>query len=58
MDRIAFGCLSKSHAGERPPNQYDPKCKARFIDLEGISSPPLDVPPKVRKLAVIQGGRR
>jgi hypothetical protein len=28
MDKIAFDCPWKTHPGERPPNQYDPKCKA------------------------------
>ncbi len=58
MDRIAFDRPWKSLPWERPPNQYDPKCKARFTDLEGTSSPPSDLPPMMRKLTVIQGGRR
>ncbi len=58
MDKIAFDCPKKSLPWERPPNQYDPKCKARFTDLEGTSSPPSDLPPMMRKLTVIQGGRR
>jgi hypothetical protein len=51
LDNIAFDCLWKIRPGERPPNQYDPKCKARFSDLEATSRPP----PMMRKLTVIQG---
>jgi hypothetical protein len=40
IDRIAFDSLRKSLPWERPPNQYDPRCKARYIDLEAISRPP------------------
>ncbi len=58
IDRIAFDCPWQSHPGERPPNQYDPKCKARFTDLEALGSPPPDLPPMMRKLTVIQGGKR
>jgi hypothetical protein len=39
MDKIAFDCPWKMLSGERPPNQYDPKCKARFTDLEAAPSP-------------------
>jgi hypothetical protein len=53
-----FRCPWKSHPGERPPNQYDPKCKARFTDLVTVSSPPPDLPPLMRKLTVIEGGKR
>ena len=57
LDTIAFDCPRKSQPGERPPNQYNPKCKARFTDLTVTSSPPPDLPPMMRKLTVIQGGR-
>jgi hypothetical protein len=57
MDRIAFDCPWKTLPGERPPNQYDPKCKARFTDLEATNRPPPDHPPMMRKLTVIQGGK-
>ena len=58
IEEIAFDCPWKSHPGKRPPDQFDPKCKARFADLETISSPPPDVPPLMRKLTVILGGKR
>jgi hypothetical protein len=58
MGKIAFDCPWKTLPGERPPNQCDPKCKARFTDLEVASAPPPDLPPMMRKLTVIQGGRR
>jgi hypothetical protein len=57
MEKIALDCPWKSHPGARPPNQYDPKCKARFTDLEATSRPPPDLPPMMRKLTVIQGGK-
>jgi hypothetical protein len=58
LDKIAFDCPRKSLPWERSPNQYDPACKARFTDPEAISRPPPDLPPGMRKLAVIQGGRK
>ena len=44
IDRIALDYLRKSLPGERLPDQYDPKCKARFTDLEATSRPPPDLP--------------
>ena len=58
LDRIALDCLMKSRPWEGPAGQYDPQCKARFTDLEAASRPPPDLPPMMRKLVVIQGGRR
>jgi len=61
MDRKArtegsvFNCPRKSLHSERPPNRNDPKCKARFTDLEVASRPPPEFPPVVRKLTTIQG---
>jgi hypothetical protein len=57
LDRIAFDCPRKSHPWEQPPNECDPKCKARFTDLEATSRPPPDLPPAMRKLTVILGGK-
>lgn len=57
LDGIAFDCPHRTLPWERPPGQYDPKCKARFTDLEAISRPPPDLPPGMRKLMVIQGGK-
>ena len=57
IEKIAFECPHKYQLGDRPPNQYDHKCKARFTDLEAASRPPPDLPPIMRKLTVIQGGR-
>ena len=57
LDRIALDCPMKSLPWERPPGQYDPKCKARFTDLEATSRPPPDIPPMMRKLMVILGGK-
>jgi hypothetical protein len=55
MDKIAFDCPWKSLPW--PPNQYDPKCKAQFTDLETTSSPPTGIPTMMRKLTVIEGGK-
>ena len=57
VDRIALDCPRKSLPWERSPDQYDPKCRARFTDLEAISRPPPDLPPGMRQLTVIQGGK-
>lgn len=46
--------------GERPRRRSrndQSRCHARFIDLEGPPSPP-DLPPDLRKLRVVAGGRR
>jgi hypothetical protein len=53
LDRIAFDCSRKSLPWERPENQ----CEVRFTDLNAISRPPPDLPPTMRKLTVIQGGK-
>ncbi len=57
IDRIAFDCPWKSHPGERPRNQYGPKWKERFTDLEATSAPPPDLPPMMRKLTVFRSGQ-
>ncbi len=57
LDRIALDCPRKSLPWERPPGQYDPRCKARFTDLEATSRPPPGLPPMMQKLMVIQGGK-
>jgi hypothetical protein len=58
LNRLALDCRRKSLPGERSPDQYDHKCKARFTDLEATSRPPPDLPPMLRKLMLIQGGKR
>jgi hypothetical protein len=57
LGKIAFDCPRKGLPWERPPNQFDPNCKARFTDLETTNHPPPDLPPRMRKLTIIQGGR-
>lgn len=57
IDRIALDCPRQSLPWERPPNQYDPRCKARFTDLEAAGRPPPDLPPMMQKLTLIRGGR-
>jgi hypothetical protein len=58
LDRIALDCPRRSFPWERPPNQDDPGCKARFTDLKATNRLPPDLPPMMRKLTVIQGGKR
>jgi hypothetical protein len=53
LDKLAFDCVWRRPPGARPPNQYDPKCGATFIDLEE-PSPPHDVPPSARRLRVVK----
>ncbi|KAB0269089.1 hypothetical protein FEZ63_02980 [Microvirga brassicacearum] len=55
IDRIAFDCPWRPPPGHRPPGKYNPKCKAEFIDL-GSPHPP-DLPPPMRRLLVIDGGK-
>jgi hypothetical protein len=52
LNRIALNCPRRSLPWDRPPNQFDPRCKAQFTDLEVISRPPADLPPMMRKLTV------
>jgi hypothetical protein len=54
---IAGDCPRRSLPWERSPGEYDPKCEARFSDLETPSRPPPDLPPMMRRLTVIQGGK-
>jgi hypothetical protein len=58
ISRIALDCPRKSLPWERPAGQSDPQCKARFTDLEPASRPPPDLPPMLKTLTVIQGGKR
>jgi hypothetical protein len=57
IDRIALDCPRKSLPWERPPNQYNPNCKARFTDLDAVNCPPPDLPPMMRRLTIIEGGK-
>jgi hypothetical protein len=57
IDQIAIDCPRKSLQWKRSPNEYAPRCKARFTDLEAVSRPPPDLPPTMRKLRVIVGGK-
>jgi hypothetical protein len=58
IDRITSKCLRKSLPWERPLNQHDSRCKAQFANLDATSRPPLDLPPSMWKLMVIQDGKR
>jgi hypothetical protein len=56
LDRIAFDCAWRTFPGERPPNQYDPKCGAWFVDLGQPRRPP-DLPRDLRGFIVVKGGK-
>ncbi|EIJ6113792.1 hypothetical protein LJJ21_004755 [Salmonella enterica] len=57
LDRLAFDCpWRRDGKFRRPPGKYDPKCGARFPDLEGYPRPP-DLPPGMGALRVIEGGK-
>lgn len=58
LNKIASNCPRTTLPWEGPPNEYDPTCKARFTDLEATSRPPPNLPPMLRKLMLIQGGKR
>ncbi len=51
LDQLALDC------SWRPPrgNQYVPKCKARFVDLDQPRPP--DLPPGMKRLVAIKGGK-
>ncbi|ACL62322.1 hypothetical protein [Methylobacterium nodulans] len=55
LDRIAFDCPWRPSRRLRPGNQYVPKCKASFVDLEQPRRPP-DLPPGLMGLRVVKGG--
>jgi len=57
IDIIAADCPRKSLPWERSSGEYDPRCRARFSDLEAPGRPPPDLPPMKQKLTVIQGGK-
>jgi hypothetical protein len=57
LDSIALDCPRRLLPWERPPTQDDPRCKARFTDLEATRHPPPDLPPMMRKFTVVQGGK-
>jgi hypothetical protein len=55
LDRLARDCQWRREVGERPPGKYDPKCGARFIDLDAPRPP--DLPPGTMGLRVVKGGK-
>jgi hypothetical protein len=57
LDKLALDCPRRTNPGARPPDQYDTQCRAQFTDLEALSPPPPDLPPSMRGLRVIRGGR-
>lgn len=56
LDRLAADCPWRTGQGERPPGKYHPKCHACFVDLM-FNQPPPDLPPPMRRLRVIEGGK-
>jgi hypothetical protein len=55
LDVLASDCRWHRSPGERAPGKYDAKCGAYFPDL-GRPIPP-DLPPAMRQLRVVQGGK-
>jgi hypothetical protein len=56
VEKLALDCPWRREKGRRPPGKYDPKCGARLVDLEGPPRPP-DLPPPMKRLQVIRGGK-
>jgi hypothetical protein len=56
VGKLALDCPWRREKGRRPLGKYDPKCGARLVDLEGPPRPP-DLPPQVKRLQVIRGGK-
>jgi hypothetical protein len=55
LDRLARDCRWRRETGEGPAGKYDPKCGARFVDLDAPRPP--DLPPALAGLRVIRGGK-
>jgi hypothetical protein len=45
LDAIITGCPFRGGGWERPPGKYEPKCGARFPDLEAYRPLPAHMPP-------------
>jgi hypothetical protein len=64
LNRIALDCTRKSLPWERPPNRFNPRCKARtqvqgsVHRLGGCQHLPADLPPMIQDLKVVQSGER
>ncbi len=56
LDKLAADCPWRPEQGRRSPGKYQPKCHACFVDLL-FSQPPPDLPPPMRRLRVISGGK-
>ncbi len=56
LDKLAADCPWRPEQGRRSPGKYQPKCHACFVDLM-FSRPPPDLPPPMRRLRVISGGK-
>jgi hypothetical protein len=56
LDRLAADCPWRRHPGQRRAGKYDVKCHAAFEDLI-FTRPPPDLPPAMRRLRVVRGGK-
>ncbi|MDX6807131.1 hypothetical protein SCD90_13755 [Terrihabitans sp. PJ23] len=45
LQELAKDCRYARKPWQRPPGKYDPKCGARFEDVEAATRPAEDVPP-------------
>jgi hypothetical protein len=57
LDRLALDCPWRTLPWERPPGKYEAKCGAHFVDLTRFPPPPSDIPPAMRQLRLIVGGK-
>jgi hypothetical protein len=57
LDRLAADCPWRRPPGQRRAGKYDAKCHACYADLM-FSRPPPDLPPAMRRLRVVIGGKR
>jgi hypothetical protein len=56
LDKLALDCLWRRQPWQRTARKYQPKCGAHFVDLERAPTPP-DLPPSMRRLRLVQGGK-
>ena len=57
LDRLAADCPWRRRPGQRRAGKYDVKCHACYGDLM-FSNPPPNLPPSMRKLRVLPGGKK
>jgi hypothetical protein len=56
LDRLAADCPWRRRPSQRRAGKYEVKCHACYADLM-FSRPPPDLPPEMRRLRVVRGGK-